>query len=168
MSVAGIAVVGFLIVSILASISTRRYRRAAIDRFQYRSRKQLMTGAKRHCYQILNEVFGQKFYIIPDVELSALLSHKVGRQNREEAYQLIGGKTVDFVFCNQHTIRPVCVVKLEDDSKRNTAPGASPTDMQRFFKTARLPFVYIKNPAHLDRKTIIEEFSRVIYETSKS
>ena len=38
--------------------------------------------------------------------------------------------------------------------------------MEKFFRSAHLPFVRITKPDKLDRQTIIEEFSRVIYETS--
>jgi len=38
--------------------------------------------------------------------------------------------------------------------------------MQKFFKSARIPFVYLENPTKLTRTRVIDEFSRVIYETS--
>ena len=166
-TVAGVAVATFLVVSVLAAFETTSNRRDMMSRCHYRSRKQLMTGAEKHCFQLLNDIFGQKFYVIPDVQLSALLSHKVGRQNREAAYSFIDQKTVNFVFCNKETLRPVCAIKL-DDGKRSKSLGSDPKDMEKFFKSARLPFVRITDPKNLDRQTIIEEFSRVIYETSLS
>ena len=165
MIIAGIAAVAFLFVSIAAGITARRRRQEAMGKCRYRPKKSLMTGAERHCFQLLNEIFGQRFYIIPQVNVSALLNHKVGNQNRYEAYSFIENNTVDFVFCNQQTLRPVCAVKL-DDGKNNHALGSDPKDMEKFFKSAHLPFVYISKPDRLDRQTIIEEFSRVVYETS--
>lgn len=164
--IAGIALVAFLVLSFIIGITAERRRRDAIDRFRYRPKKQLMTGPEKHCFQLLNEIFGQKFYIIPDVGLSALLNHKVGRQNRYEAYSYIENKTVDFVFCNQRTLRPVCAVKLDNGNHHDHTPGSDPKDMEKFFRSAHLPFVRITKPGKLDRQTIIEEFSRVIYETS--
>lgn len=164
--VAGIAIISFLIVSVMAAFETTRRRREAIGRCRYRPKKSLMVGAERHCFQLLNDIFGQKFYIIPSVSLSALLNHKVGRQNQYEAYSFIENKTVDFVFCNKSSLRPVCAVKLDEDDKESRVPGESPRDMEKFFRSAHLPFVRITNPKKLDRKTVIEEFSRVIYETS--
>lgn len=166
-TIAGIAVATFLVVSILAAFETTARNRDTMSRCHYRSRKQLMTGAEKHCFQLLNDIFGQKFYVIPDVQLSALLSHKVGRQNREAAYSFIDQKTVDFVFCNKETLRPVCAIKL-DNGKKSKSLGSNPKDMEKFFQSARLPFVRITDPKNLDRQTIIEEFSRVIYETSLS
>lgn len=164
--VAGVASILFFVVSILASIQMTRRRRDSISRFHYRPRKQLMVGNERRCFQLLNDIFGQKFYIIPSVSLDALLNHKVGNQNREEAYGFIDNKIVDFVFCNKRTLRPVCAVKLDDSSVKDRSPGADPKDMEKFFKSAHLPFVRITNPKTLDRETIIDEFSRVVYETS--
>lgn len=164
--IAGLATIAFLIVSIMAAFEAGRRRRDAIERVSFRPKKHLMVGAEKHCFQLLNDIFGQKFYIIPQVSLSALLSHKVGHQNRYEAYSFIENKTVDFVFCNKQSLRPVCAVKLDDGSNHNHEPGSDPKDMEKFFRSAHLPFVRITNPKKLDRNTVIEEFSRVIYETS--
>lgn len=168
-SIAGLAAFGFLIVSILVGITTTRRRQDAMDRYRYRPKKQLMVGPEKRCFQLLNEIFGQTFYIIPQVSVSSLLSHKVGTQNRYEAYSFIKDKYVDFVFCNKATMRPVCAVKIDDGPHSNTnkAPGSDPKDMQKFFRSAHLPFVRITNPRSIDRQDIIDEFSRVIYETSK-
>lgn len=167
-TVAVLATLSLFLVSVLAGISIRRRARDAIDRCRYRPRKHLMVGAEKSCFQLLNDLFGQRFYVIPGVALSSLLSHKVGLQDRRAAYGFIKDKTVDFVLCNQRTLRPVCAVKLEDEKskKPDKTPGASPEDMQKFFKSARIPFVYIENPTKLTRTRVIDEFSRVIYETS--
>lgn len=157
----------FFIVSIIVGISSERRHREAVERFHYRPKKQLMTGAQKHCFQILNDIFGERFYIIPDVPLCSLLSHKVGSQSRAEAYSFIENKTADFVFCNKRTIRPVCAVKIDDNgNKERTSNSSELKDMEKFFRSAHLPFVRITNPKKLDRDTIIEEFSRVVYETS--
>ena len=167
-TVAVLATLSLFLVSVLAGVSIRRRARDAIDRCRYRPRKHLMVGAEKSCFQLLNDLFGQRFYVIPGVALSSLLSHKVGLQDRRAAYGFIKDKTVDFVLCNKRTLRPVCAVKLEDEKakKPDKTPGASPEDMQKFFKSARIPFVYIENPTKLTRTRVIDEFSRVIYETS--
>lgn len=164
--IAGIATVAFLIVSIMAAFEASRRRRDAIERLNFRPKKQLMVGAEKHCFQLLNDIFGQKFYIIPQVSLSALLSRRAGRRNPYEAYNFIENGVVDFVFCNKQTLRPVCAVKLDNNPKHHYEPGEDPKDMEKFFRSAHLPFVRITNPKKLDRNTVIEEFSRVIYETS--
>lgn len=164
--VAGVALVAFLIVSVLASIEAVRRRRDAIERCQYKPKKRLMTGNEKRCFQLLNDIFGQKFYIIPSVNISDLLNHKVGNQNRYEAYHFIENKTVDFVFCNKRTLRPVCAVKIDDGSVKDHTPGADPKDMEKFFKSAHLPFVRITKPGKITKQDLIEDFSRVIYETS--
>lgn len=167
-TVAVLATLSLFLVSVLAGVTIRRRARDAMDRCRYRPRKHLMVGAEKSCFQLLNDLFGQRFYVIPGVALSSLLSHKVGLQDRRAAYGFIKDKTVDFVLCNKRTLRPVCAVKLEDEKskKPDKTPGASPEDMEKFFKSARIPFVYIENPAKLTRTRVIDEFSRVIYETS--
>jgi len=39
--------------------------------------------------------------------------------------------------------------------------------MEKFFRSAHIPFIYIERTQRLTEEKIIEEFSRVIYETSK-
>ncbi len=166
-TIAVIATLALFLVSVLAGITTRRRQKEAMERCRYRPRKHLMVGAEKQCFQLLCELFGERFYVIPGVSLSSLLSHKVGLQDRHEAYRFIDNKTVDFVLCNKRTLRPICAVKLaESVDPHDKTPGSDPKDMEMFFQSARLPFVYLEDPQKLTRSRIIEEFSRVIYETS--
>lgn len=165
--IAGTALIAFLVISFIVAITAKRRRLEAMSHYHYRPKRSLMVGNERRCFQLLNDIFGEKFYIIPNVSLENLLSHKVGNQNRDEAYSFIDHKTVDFVFCNKRTLRPVCAVKFDDNTKsKDKEPGSNPKDMEKFFRSAHLPFVRITSPKKLNREFIIEEFSRVIYETS--
>ena len=143
-TVAVIATVLLFLVSVLAGVTTRRRQREAMDRFKYRPRKHLMVGATKQCFQMLNNLFGQKFYIIPEVSLSSLLSHKVGTQDRYAAYRFIENKTVDFVLCNKRTLRPICAVKLEEGIRNDIKePGSDPRDMEKFFRCSRIVIVFL-------------------------
>ncbi len=167
-TVAVIATLLLFLVSVLVGVTNRRRQREAIDRFKYRPRKHLMVGPTRQCFQILNDLFGQRFYIIPEVSLSSLLSHKVGLQDRYAAYRFIDNKTVDFVLCNKRSLRPICAVKLEEGVQNDLKqPGSDPHDMEKFFRSAHIPFIYLTKTQRLTPDYIIEEFSRVVYETSK-
>lgn len=167
-TVAVIATLLLFLVSVLIGVTTRRRQREGIDHFKYRPRKHLMVGSSKQCFQILNNLFGQKFYVIPNVSLSSLLSHKVGVQDRYAAYKYIEDKTIDFVLCNKRTLRPICAIKLEDGIKGDPkTPGGAPEEMSKFFRSAHLPFVYLARTQRLTEAYIIEEFSRVVYEISK-
>ncbi len=167
-TMAVLATLSLFFVSVLVGVTTRRRQREAINRFKYRPRKHLMVGSSKQCFQILNDLFGQKFYVIPEVSLSSLLSHKVGTQDRYAAYKFIENKAVDFVLCNKRTLRPICAVKLEDGIHNNSKePGSAPADMEKFFRSAHIPFIYLAKTQRLTKEYIIEEFSRVVYETSK-
>ncbi len=165
-TIAVISTLGLFLVSVLIGITTRRRQRQVMTNCRYRPRKRLMEGPEKKCFQMLVDLFGQKFYIIPQVELSALLNHKVGTQDRHAAYHFIEHKTVDFVLCNKRTLRPICAVKLDEGDKSSKLPGDTLEDIQNFFRSARLPFVALPRKQTLTRQNIIDEFSRVIYETS--
>ena len=165
-TVAVLATLLLFLVSVLAGVTTRRRQRDAMDRFKYRPRKHLMVGTSKQCFQMLNDLFGQKFYVIPEVAISSLLSHKVGTQDRYAAYKFIENKSVDFVLCNKRTLRPICVVKLEDGVQNDAKdPGSAPEEMEKFFRSAHIPFIYLAKTQRPEY--IIEEFSRVVYETSQ-
>lgn len=179
-TIAIVSTLALLFVSILIGVATRRRQRQLLNNCRYRPRKRLMEGSERRCFQLLIQLFGDKFYIIPDVAVSSLLNHKVGTQDRHAAYSFIEDKTVDFVLCNKRTLRPICAIKLSDHHRalNNRAiasvknknlpkniPGNRPEDLQKFFKSAHIPFVYLPK-ADISADIIIEEFSRVIYETS--
>ena len=164
---AGTALVAFLVVSVLAAVLAHQRRQDLLAHCRYRPVKTLMSNSERRCFQLLNDIFGQKFYIIPQVSISALLNPKSSSSNPEVANAFIDNKIVDFVFCNKETLRPVCAVKLST-SKNDHAPGSDPKDLARFFKSAHLPFVYLNHPKKITRESVIEVFSRVIYETSLS
>ncbi len=167
-TVAVLATLLLFLVSVLAGVTTRRRQRDAMDRFKYRPRKHLMVGTSKQCFQMLNDLFGQKFYVIPEVAISSLLSHKVGTQDRYAAYKFIENKSVDFVLCNKRTLRPICVVKLEDGVQNDAKdPGSAPEEMEKFFRSAHIPFIYLAKTQRLTPEYIIEEFSRVVYETSQ-
>lgn len=167
-TVAVVATLLLFLVSVLIGVTTRRRQREAMDRYKYRPRKHLMVGQEKQCFQMLNDLFGEKFYVIPNVNLASLLSHKVGMQDRYAAYRFIDNKTVDFVLCNKNTLRPICVVKLEDGVQNDLKePGSDPRDMEKFFRSAHIPFIFLAKTQRLTEEYIIEEFSRVVYETSK-
>lgn len=170
-AIAIIAVVALFFVSVLAGITIRRRQRQVMDHCRYRPRKRLMNNTEKRCFQLLNELFGETFYIIPQVSLSALLNHKVGTQDRHTAYQFIENKVVDFVLCNKRTLRPICAVQIDEEHLKPAktpikTPGNNAQDIKRFFQSAHIPFVYLPRAKDINRQDVINEFSRVIYETS--
>lgn len=163
--IAATALMLLIIVSIISAVKAKKYHFDHIGHRRYTTKNHLMTGAKKHCYQLFNELFGQKFYIIPDVQLSSILNHKLNGQSYASAKSFLNDKNIDFVFCNKSTLRPVCAVKLDDHVSENSV--LSIQDVQRIFLSAHLPCIVVRRPRSLTRERAIEEFSRVIYETSK-
>ena len=173
LTTAAIAVVALFFVSVLAGISVRQRSQGLKSRARYRPRKRLMEGPEKLCFQLLVELFGEKFYVIPQVEVSALLNHKVGSQDRQTAKRFIENKTVDFVLCNKRSLCPICAVKLADPADKPVKKASrnpldvTPQDLKKFFKSAHLPLVYLTKPETLNRSYLIDEFSKEVYETSR-
>jgi len=174
LTTAAIAIIALFLVSILAGVSIRQRSQSLKARARYRPRKRLMEGPEKLCFQLLIELFGEKFYVIPQVEVSALLNHKVGSQDRQTAKRFIENKTVDFVLCNKRSLCPICAVKLASPTDRRPTKKSprnpldvTPQDLKKFFKSAHLPLVYLTKPETLNRSYLIDEFSKEVYETSR-
>ena len=83
-TVAVIATLAFFFVSVLAGVTIRRRQRQVMTNAQYRPRKRLMDGTEKKCFQLLIELFGNRYYVIPQVELMALLNYNVGTQDTQK------------------------------------------------------------------------------------
>ncbi len=63
-------------------------------RYHYRAKSHMMTRAEERCFRNLEKKYGAKYYIVPQVHLSALLEHRVKGQNYRGAFSHINGKSV--------------------------------------------------------------------------
>ena len=50
--------------------------------YRYYAKPYIMTARENECFKTLNEIFGAKWFVIPQVHLSALLNHKTIRLNK--------------------------------------------------------------------------------------
>ncbi len=76
----------------------------------------LMTKAEHEFFKVLQEVVQDKYYIIPQVQLS-----KIVRVNKYEKFKykynnMIDRKSVDFVLFEKETFSPYLVIELDEES----------------------------------------------------
>ena len=79
--------------------------------YRYQLRKHLMTSREEDFFKTLNEIFKERWYVIPQVNLSSLLNHEVKGQNWNGAFQHINRKTVDYVLLTIHRLEETAMPK---------------------------------------------------------
>ena len=104
-----------------------------------------------------------KWYVVPQVHLSALLNHKVKGQNWKGAFQHINGKSVDFVLLSKENAKPICAIELDDSSHDRNDRLSRDEEVERIFKQAKIPLARFRNINNLSRQDIV----RIIAEAVK-
>jgi len=126
--------------------------------YTYTKKPQLMTGHELGFFKLLTEVAGERYYIFPQIHLSALLNNKVKGQNWRAAFKHINGKSVDYVLCDKVTLSPVYAIELDDASHDVADRQARDQDVERIFQVANLPLIRFRGYQNLTLEAIAERF----------
>ena len=104
-----------------------------------------MTRTESEFFLKLHRVVSERYYVFPQVHLSALLDHKVKGQDWRFAFRHINGKSVDFVLCDKETLRPTYAIELDDLTHEQSDRRKRDIEVERIFEEANLPLVRFKN-----------------------
>jgi len=126
--------------------------------YAYTKRPQIMTNHELGFYKMLAEVAGDRYYLFPQVHLSALLDHKVKGQNWDPAFKHINGKSVDYVLCDKTTLSPVYAIELDDTSHDSSIRQTRDTEVERMFQVAGLPLIRFRDYRNLTLEDIAQRF----------
>jgi len=123
--------------------------------YRYFAKNAIMTERENKFFKQLNEILGNKWFVIPQVHLSALLNHKVKGQNWKAAFRHINGKSVDYVLLSKETMKPICAIELDDSTHNHKNRVERDAEVERIFAEAKLPLARFKNPEKLSRQDIV-------------
>lgn len=141
----GLVVVAIILLKLVVSnISTKR-KVFKNNVYSYTAKSLMMTRTETDFFSKLDRVVRDRYYVFPQVHLSALLDHKVKGQDWRFAFRHINGKSVDFVLCDRETLRPTYVVELDDLTHEKSDRRKRDIEIERIFKEANLPLVRFKN-----------------------
>jgi len=130
------------------------------SQYRYFPKNHIMTKREEQLFTILNENFGNRCYIIPQVHLSALLNHKVKGQNWRGAFSHINGKSVDFVLLRRKDLSVVCAIELDDTTHSMEARAKRDVEVERIFRDAKISLVRLRT-IKVGQDTI-EQLSEII------
>lgn len=113
--------------------------------YKYTAKRSLMTPAEDAFFIKLQEVVQDKYYVFPQVHLSAILDHRVKGQEWKYAFRHINGKSVDYVLCSKATLKPTYAIELDDYTHSQADRRERDVEVERIFAAANLPLVRFKN-----------------------
>jgi len=115
------------------------------NKYSYFAKQLIMSHAEAEFFKKLYAVAGERYFVFPQVHLSALLDHKVKGQDWSIAFRHINGKSVDYVLCEKETLRPVYAIELDDFTHERNDRVDRDIEVERIFNEAGLPLVRFKN-----------------------
>ena len=130
--------------------------------YRYFAKNTIMTERENKFFKQLNEILGNKWFVIPQVHLSALLNHKVKGQNWKAAFRHINGKSVDYVLLSKETMKPICAIELDDSTHNYENRVERDAEVERIFVEAKLPLARFKNPEKLSHQDIVNTIAAAI------
>ena len=131
------------------------------SQYKYYAKSYVMTSRENECFKILNEIFDSKWFVVPQVHLSALLDYKVKGQNWNAAFRHINGKSVDFVLIGKESYKVICAIELDDSTHSKPDRIERDAEIERMFKGARIPLARITRFESMAKS----EIAKVITET---
>lgn len=112
----------------------------------YQKKKFLFdTPSEFHMYKMLLELFGDKYFIFPQVNYSHLIEPKKSTFIEERKYRSrIDRKSADFVFCDKETMVPVLVIELDGYVHDFKDKRARDEFINEITQVVDLPMLHIK------------------------
>jgi len=108
-------------------------------------------------YKVLVELYGDKYYIFPQINYSHLIQPKKSNFEEERRYRSkIDRKSADFVFCDKDKIIPQLIIELDGYVHNFKSKQARDQFIDEITEIADLPILHLK-ASNLDKEFIKKE-----------
>lgn len=135
-----------IVLSIIAAIFGKKQNKSNTRKvYAYTSKDSLMTASEMDFFWKLNHVVDDRYFIFPQVHLSALLNHHVIGQDWKHAFYHINAKSVDYVLCSKTTLQPIYAIELDDPSHDRSDRIERDIEVERIFNEANIPLVRFRD-----------------------
>lgn len=134
-----------VLVKIISSNSSNKRKVFKNNQYSYLAKESLMSKTETDFFVRLDRAVNERYYVFPQVHLSALLDHKIKGQEWKYAFRHINGKSVDYVLCDRATLIPVYAIELDDFTHERNDRIERDGEIERIFQEAQLPLVRFKN-----------------------
>ncbi len=141
----GLVIVAIVLLKLVVSNFSTKRKVFKDNVYSYTAKSHMMTRTESEFFLKLGNIVSERYYVFPQVHLSALLDHKVKGQDWKFAFRHINGKSVDFVLCDKETFQPTYAIELDDLTHEQSDRRKRDLEVERIFKEANLPLVRFKN-----------------------
>lgn len=136
--------------------------------YQYKQKQYLMTYVENKCYHAIVQAVQDKYFVFPQVHLSAIIDHKVEGQNWKSAFRHINQKSVDFVLCDKHYISPKLAIELDDKTHERPDRIDRDGEVERVLQQAGLPLLRLENGNGFNSTEIAQKIEALLNTNQKS
>ena len=157
----GLVIVAIFLLKVGLSNASSKRKVFKDNVYNYSAKNLLMTRTEAEFFIKLDQVVKGRYYVFPQVHLSALLDHQIKGQDWRYAFRHINGKSVDFVLCDRVTLRPTYAIELDDLTHEQADRRKRDIEVERIFKEANLPIVRFKNK-EVSESEIIQALSNAM------
>jgi hypothetical protein len=123
--------------------------------FPYKTRDSLLTPAERDFYLALLKAVANKAVIIPKVGLQDVF-YIANKQQYLSARNRIAQRHIDFLVCEENTLRPLFGIELDDGSHNEEAHKKRDEFKNKIFEAASLPLIRMPVKQKFDAAAIRE------------
>ena len=103
------------------------------------------TTSEFNLYKALLEMFGDKYYIFPQVNYSHLIQPRKATWEEERKYRSrIDRKSADFVFCDRERIVPQLIIELDGGVHNLKSKQTRDEFIDELTKIVDLPILHLK------------------------
>jgi hypothetical protein len=141
----GLVVVAAILISRLSAHSRSTKKVFKNNIYSYTAKSSLMSKTESDFFVKLERAVSERYYVFPQVHLSAILDHHVKGQEWKYAFRHINGKSVDYVLCSRATLKPTYAIELDDYTHDKPDRRERDSEVERIFEAANLPLVRFRN-----------------------
>lgn len=115
------------------------------------------TSSEFNLYKILLELFGEQYFIFPQINYSHFIEVKNVEWKESQAYRSrIDRKSADFVLCDKAQTLPLLVIELDGSAHNLSKKQERDQFIDELLNQINLPILHLKND-NLDREFVKNE-----------
>lgn len=120
-----------------------------------------MTQREAKLFWRLERIVQDKYYVFPQLHLSALMQNKTVGKYRKLAFQRINRTSVDYVLCDKRTMAPVYVVELDDTTHDSYLRRKRDAGVSLMLERVGIPLVRFRDVEKMSDNEIVTVFKEV-------
>jgi len=158
----GVAIIFSIVFKIIVSwIKRTTKKRVPLGTYQYVRKQFLLTESERDFFHVLKKCVKDKYFVFPQVRLSALADYRVKGQSFG-AFGHIHQKTVDYVICDTTYLNPLLAIELDDPSHEIESRKKRDSEVETIFEQIGLPLLRFIGKERYNEKAVCERIQEVL------